>query len=242
MNRIVLAAVGVVALGAAHALAADLPRAYTKAPPLAPIYDWSGFYIGGNAGGGWAHDCRDNLSTGAGLGCYSAGGAIGGGQLGYRWQQANWVFGLEGQGDVANISAGTQNLANALNNINTRIDALGLITGQVGYAWNSVLWYVKGGAGVVDQRFDFTSSATGVVTSSTGYQSHWGGAVGTGVEVGLSRDWSVGLEYDHIFSGRRNVSFTNIVPLADAYRSGGDVDLVAVRINYHFGAPIIARF
>src|SRR3979409_869079 len=56
MKKFLLAAVGLVALGMnAPASAADLAaRPYTKAPPpvVAPIYDWSGFYIGANGGGG----------------------------------------------------------------------------------------------------------------------------------------------------------------------------------------------
>src|SRR5580693_3169732 len=64
MRKFLLATVGLVALVgvAAPASAADLAaRPYTKAPPpiVAPIYDWSGFYIGANGGGGWSNKCWD---------------------------------------------------------------------------------------------------------------------------------------------------------------------------------------
>src|ERR1700675_249149 len=63
MKKFLLATVGLVALGvAAPASAADLAaRPYTKAPPpmVAAIYDWSGFYIGANGGGGWSNKCWD---------------------------------------------------------------------------------------------------------------------------------------------------------------------------------------
>src|SRR6266571_6042170 len=96
MKKFLLATVGLVALGmAAPASAADLAaRPYTKAPPpmVAPIYDWTGFYIGANGGWGQAHNCWDFLTvTGAIVrdGCTNASGGVVGGQIGYRWQAAS---------------------------------------------------------------------------------------------------------------------------------------------------------
>jgi outer membrane immunogenic protein len=77
--------------------------------------------------------------------------------------------------------------------------AFSLFTGQIGYAWNNALLYLKGGAAVTDRRFDFISSSTGLVTNSTGFATHWGGAVGAGVEYGFAPNWSAALEYDHLF-------------------------------------------
>ena len=61
MKKIVLAAAGLVALSIAPAFGADLAaRPYTKAPPIvAPIYNWGGFYIGLNGGGGSSQKCWD---------------------------------------------------------------------------------------------------------------------------------------------------------------------------------------
>ena len=114
MKKILLAAIGTVALSlSAPASAADLAaRPYTKAPPpmIAAIYDWSGFYIGINGGGGSSHKCWDNVVLGGGAliggeGCHNATGGTVGGQVGYRWQSASWVFGLEGQGNWATSPA-----------------------------------------------------------------------------------------------------------------------------------------
>ena len=75
MKKLLLGTVGLIALGVAPVSAADLAARpyYTKAPPpmMAPAYDWSGFYIGGNAGYGQGRDCRTNDATGFGLGCYN---------------------------------------------------------------------------------------------------------------------------------------------------------------------------
>src|ERR1700692_4509755 len=102
MKKFLLGTVGLVALGmAAPASAADLAaRPYTKAPPpmVAAIYDWSGFYIGANGGWGSQRNCFTAVSaTGTLLtaeGCHNATGGVAGGQIGYRWQTSQWVFGL----------------------------------------------------------------------------------------------------------------------------------------------------
>src|SRR5690242_2861354 len=97
-KTILVGALASIALGmAAPASAADLAaRPYTKAPApmVAAIYDWSGFYIGINGGGGSARSCWDFVTPVTGTlvadGCHSATGGTVGGQIGYRWQAANW--------------------------------------------------------------------------------------------------------------------------------------------------------
>jgi outer membrane immunogenic protein len=112
MKKFLLGTVGLIAMGmAAPASAADLAaRPYTKAPPapVAVVYDWTGFYIGLNGGGGSAHHCWDFLSDSLGdlpgpEGCHNATGGTAGGQIGYRWETSNWVWGIEGQGNWANF-------------------------------------------------------------------------------------------------------------------------------------------
>jgi outer membrane immunogenic protein len=253
MKKFLLGLVGLAALSAAApASAADLAaRPYTKAPPMvAAIYDWSGFYIGGNGGWGSARDHRFRTDLGLDLGSYRADGAVAGGQVGYRWQTGTWVFGLEAQGDWADLRGSTQNLANPLNQVGSRVDAFGLFTGQIGYAWNNVLLYARGGAAVVDQRFDFIANANGLVSATRDYDTRWGATVGAGIEVGFAPNWSIAFQYDHIFLERHDVAFTVTglgagvagTPVAGAYRSGGDLDLATVRINYRWGGAPIARY
>jgi outer membrane immunogenic protein len=258
MNRLLLGAVGTIVV-VSSASAADLAaRPYTKAPPplVAAIYDWSGFYIGANGGWGSSRKCWDMTNNfGVPLtpafpeGCHDATGGVAGGQIGYRWQSAAWVFGLEAQGDWADLRGSNTSLffsGPAVTN-RSKINAFGLFTGQVGYAWNNVLWYVKGGAAVTDDKYDSVVIPTGVVFDSA-KETRWGGTVGAGVEFGFAPNWSVAVEYDHLFMGNRDVGFTTVLAPAGEFsrtdRIRQDVDLITARINYRFGyaAPVTARY
>ena len=120
MKKFLLGTVGLIALGAAApAVAADLPaRTYTKAPAyVAAVYDWSGFYIGANGGWATSRKCWDFSGTTAARfpnvaeGCHDASGGVVGGQIGYNWQSGAWLFGLEAQGDWADLSGSNVSLA-----------------------------------------------------------------------------------------------------------------------------------
>ena len=123
---------------AAPASAADLAaRPYTKAPPPPPapvvaIYDWTGFYIGVDGGWGQARNCWDFITAATIVrdGCRNASGGVVGGQLGYRWQTGSWVWGVEGQGDWADLSASRVSLINPLVSERAKVDGIGLITGD----------------------------------------------------------------------------------------------------------------
>lgn len=243
---------------AASAIAADLPaKPYTKAPPpraaAVLIYDWSGFYLGANAGFAQSRDCWNFVSfAGAprttGEGCLNANGAVAGGQVGYRWQLPSaWVLGLEAQGDWADLH-GSRTATPAFVaapgdlRINSRLRGFGLFTGQVGYAWNNVLLYAKGGAAVVDDRFFQTFAATNALINST-TRTRWGGTVGAGLEYGFAPNWSVGIEYDHLFIGRQSLNFAPALGgVATSNSIRQDVDVVTARINYRFGGPLVAKY
>ena len=179
-------------------------------------------------------------------GCRDASGGFVGGQLGYRWQTGAFVFGVEGQGDWADISASRVSLFNPAFSTNAKIDSFGLITGQIGYAWNAALLYFKGGAAVTGNNFSVLNSVTGANLASFS-STRWGGTVGVGFEYGFTPNWSVGVEYDHLFMGHNNNSFsvTNPIVAGALNRINEDVDLIAIRFNYRFGgygAPIAARY
>ena len=252
MRKFLAAAVSFAAItvAAAPASAADMA---VKAPPPAPlpvIYNWSGFYIGGNGGWGQSRNCWDFLDA-AGVafasGCRERSGGLVGGQIGYRWQASQWVFGLEAQGDWADLSNQRVSLIDASLSTRTKTSAIGLFTGQIGYAWNASLFYVKGGAAVTDNRLSVIDNAFGTELAAQS-ATRWGGVIGVGYEYGFTPNWSVGVEYDHLFMGHRNNSFTVADPRLAAFvndRITQDVDMITLRFNYRFGgygAPIAARY
>ena len=250
MKKLLLGTIGLFALSGS-AMAADLPARTYKAPPVvvAPIYDWTGFYIGANGGWGESRNCWGIVPlAGATIpdGCASRSGGLFGGQLGYRWQSGQFVFGLEGQGDWANLSGSRVSVFNPLFSTGVKVDAVGLITGQIGYAWNASLFYLKGGAATTRNRFDVWTTAGGVNVASAS-SNRWGGTVGVGWEYGFAPNWSAGIEYDHLFMGDSNNSFSVANPLlAGALnRISQDVDMVTLRVNYRFGGytnPVVAKY
>jgi outer membrane immunogenic protein len=254
MKKVWLGASALVAIGmVTPASAADLAaRPYTKAPPMAAIYDWGGFYIGANGGWGSSRNCWDfTTPTGAFVaaeGCHDATGGTAGGQIGYRWQASTWVFGIEAQGNWADFKGSNVSLAFPAFINQTRIDAFGLFTGQVGYAWNNALLYVKGGAAVTSDRYRNFVTATGVQAANTVDDTRWGGVVGVGLEYGFAPNWSAAIEYDHMFMQDKTYTFTNngVAGVAGTLfgtdRISQDVDLVTVRVNYRFGGPLLARY
>jgi outer membrane immunogenic protein len=245
MKKFLFGTIGLVAIGlAAPASAADITtKAPPAPPPPPPIYDWSGFYIGGNGGWAQSHNCWDFVGPDGTLitpgGCLSGSGGVAGGQVGYRWQSNQLVVGLEAQGDWADLNRTQTSLINPLFSTRVKTDAIGLFTGQIGWAWNASLLYVKGGAAVTGNRFDILRSLDGINVVGGG-ETRWGASVGGGWEFGFAPNWSIGVEYDHLFMGQGNNTFSFPVVVnpivADALnRIRQDVDMVTVRINYRIG-------
>ena len=189
MSRFVVAALALSAAGlTTSAGAADLYG--SRAPNTLPqsLYrpdSWAGPYLGANLGYAWGSVANNPTKP---------SGFVGGVQAGYNWQSGSFVFGLEGQGNWADLSG--QNASAVLGVANrTRVDAFGLITGQVGYAWNNALLYVKGGAAVTSNRY--RGIGTGGLAGAEfdgANDTRWGGAVGVGFEYGFAPNWSVGLD------------------------------------------------
>lgn len=222
MKKILLATVALVALGAtAPTLAADLAaRPYTKAPPYvaAPIYNWTGFYIGGHVGG--AFGGSDNALA-PGFSSGNDGRFMGGGQIGYDYQFApNWVMGLEANYSFLDTSSSFSNRG------------LGSVTGRLGYTWGPALLYVKGGYGWADSRF---SNGFGGNGGRDGY------TVGGGLEYMFTQNWSGKIEYQYYNFGDVNVFDAAGLPVG-SFRN--DQHTIKAGLNYRFnwGGPVVARY
>ena len=238
MKKLLLATAAMIAF-AAPALAADLPaRTYTKAPAYtAPeaVYNWTGFYIGGNVGGAFA---GGNSLEGSG------GRFMGGVQGGADYQFAtNWVIGAEAQYDwmTNNNNSGVVFPAGSLATANT--NQLGSVTGRLGYTWGPTLLYAKGGYAFRNNDNIGVSTAAGLPAAFTTSGDHKDGyTVGAGLEYMFAPNWSAKLEYQYYNFG--NTTFTSGPADVIGTRFRDDEHTVKAGINYRFGwgGPVAARY
>ena len=226
MKNFLLGTVALIALGAtAPAMAADMAaRPYTKAPAYvaAPIYNWTGFYIGGHVGGAFA----GNNGFGSNNGRF-----LGGGQIGYDTQfSPNWVLGLEANYSFLDTGSDVNNgVFGAGRPFANR--GLGSVTGRLGYTWGPAMLYVKGGYGWADTR---------LTNGFNGDMGRSGYTVGGGMEYMFTQNWSGKLEYQYFDLGR---SAFNAVGLP-VINGRNEEHTVKAGLNYRFnlGGPVVARY
>ena len=82
----------------------------------------------------------------------------------------------------------------------SKVTGLGLFTGQIGYAWNAALLYLKGGAALTNNSL-LQATTVGGVGLNFATSSRWGGSIGVGFEYGFTPNWTAGIEYDHLMMG-----------------------------------------
>ena len=238
MKKLLLATVALVALGATvPALAADLgtrSAPYTKAPAyMAPIYNWTGFYIGGHIGGAFAGD--DNL------GGSNNGRFLGGVQGGADYQFApSWVAGIEAQYSwLGSNNSGVIFPGGYVYTNNQR--ALGSVTGRVGYTWGAGLLYVKGGYAYSDNNESLALAGLPAAYTFDGSHSN-GYTVGAGLEYMFAPNWSAKVEYQYYdFGNSQFITPAFLVPFG-SFRN--DEHTVKAGVNYRFnwGGPVVARY
>ncbi|HEY2758721.1 MAG TPA: outer membrane protein [Pseudolabrys sp.] len=219
MKRVVLAGASALAIvmmmGAANA--ADLPvrrEMPTKAPLYSAPYNWTGFYLGINAGGSFGRSKWD----GAGTGNIDTSGALVGGTIGYNWQYGQSVFGLEGDADWSSLR-GSSSCFGGVASCETKNDFLATVRGRLGYAFDRFMPFVTGGLAIGNVKADSPFS------SDDNTRAGW--TVGGGLEFALAGPWTAKVEYLYADLGKDS---------CDA--CGGDVDLktnvVRAGLNYRF--------
>jgi outer membrane immunogenic protein len=243
MRRFVVALLGVTALSVA-ANAADLPvRAPFYPAPVAAPFTWTGCYLGGHVGAGWAYTNWTNTADTTAFGDLLPGqgysqtdaGFVGGGQIGCNYQAGEWVYGIEGtfagttiKGDVANTVFGA-----ADDVFTTKINSIATATGRLGYAWNNWLFYGKAGYAGGDVKFS-VADTVGIIGS--GSDSHWhnGWTVGGGVEYALTPNWIVGVEYDYVDLLTKTYNVAGASPGVYNFDVHPQIHEVLARISYKF--------
>jgi outer membrane immunogenic protein len=241
MKKILAALVAVAALtAAAPALGADLGSRsyYNKAPVYAaPLYNWTGFYIGGHLGGAFSGSSDFN---GAVLSDSSAR-LLGGIQAGMDWQFApNWVLGTEGQYSWLAKNNLTATFPGGYVYSNDQ-RGLGSITARLGYTWGLGLVYVKGGYAYSDNSERVTLAGVPTAFLINGNHSH-GWTVGGGVEYMFAPNWAVKGEYMYYDFGSSR--FVSPAPLASFGNFTTDDHTLKLGVNYrfNFASPVVARY
>jgi outer membrane immunogenic protein len=229
MKKLLLSAAACIAF-AAPAFAADVrPRTYAKEPAdRAPeaVYNWTGLYVGGFIGG--ALGGPDSLER-------SNGRFFGGVQVGIDHQFApNWVAGseIEFGGLVGNRGNGVLFPAGTL--VTDKLNALGSLTGRIGYTWGPVLLYGKGGYAFRDNT-DIGASVRGVpVVVATNGRQRSGIAAGGGLEYMFAPNWSAKAEYLYYTFG--DSTFTGGPAAIVGARFRDDEHIVKLGMTYRFGS------
>ena len=211
---ILLVGIALSVVSAEMATAADIP---TKAPAytLASHYDWTGFYAGGEVGGGWTFWQATIPSGSPGFPAgfvenpvYTNGG-LGGAYGGYNYQINNVLVGIDGNYSWANLrgSAIVISMPGILDVVSQRVNRIATATGRLGYTVNN--WMFFGKAGWAWANFSGLGSVTngaGIVTGlNTVLSNRNGWTIGTGVEWGFAARWSAKIEYDYVNFGSAEV-------------------------------------
>jgi len=224
MKRVCTAYLGLaaaLALVAGSAVAADLPPRYVPQPYRAPVYNaaynWSGFYLGINGGGGWGSSQWDGVNK------FDISGGLIGGTIGYNWQFGGVVLGVEGDIDWSGIKGTTTTLCAP--GCITRNHWLSTVRGRAGYAIDRWLPYITGGLAVGDISATVAGLPGGSITTA-------GWTLGAGLEVGVIGNVSVKAEYLYVGLGNFNCG------LNCGLLAGGNVsfnaNVVRAGLNVHF--------
>jgi outer membrane immunogenic protein len=249
MKRILAAALLCgVAVAAGQAFAADLPPAPAPMPrapaayvPVAAPFSWTGFYIGGNIGAGFNHGTITD-GTGFNWGLNNNATFAGGGQVGGNYQFNSFVVGVEGDFDWFannnNSGGGVTTPAGARLQGSSNGRWLTTLTGRLGYAFDRVLVYGKGGgAWVGSNNLTLLNVPTGATVSFGNSNTNTGWVAGAGVEWAFYNNWTAKIEYDYV--GLSSYSFTvpagfPVLPGDTFATSSRNVQMVTLGINYLF--------
>jgi outer membrane immunogenic protein len=234
MKKLIVAAAGLLALSVATASAADLgPRLVTKAPPMASVWNWTGFYIGANGGYAWASSTHLD-ALGRTSGTFNQNGGMIGGTVGYNYQVGGAVLGVETDLDWARINGSA---ACPFGTCFTNMESFGTFRGRLGYAAGMWMPYITGGLAYADIKV----GQSGVVTTNDQWRAGW--TVGAGIEAMFAPNWSAKVEYLFADFGNSGGGSYTVPPAVGVTASERNVNVIRAGINYHFGeGPVVARY
>ncbi len=222
MKRSLIAGLGLLTLiAAAPASAADLPRQSPyRGPAMVSGFNWTGAYLGLHAGYGW----------GGSNGIDMRGGFVGG-QIGYNWQGMGspWVLGVEVDSAWANMGqTSTATGGGVAVSVKSEANYIGSARARIGYTWDRTMLYATGGLAWASNKIDVNATSGGFTAGISDRQTHFGGAIGAGIEHAFAPNWSGKLEYLYTGYGSKTY-FSSLGGIsADA-----NSHTLKVGLNYH---------
>jgi opacity protein-like surface antigen len=242
MKKLLLVSAALVAFAGGPALAADLGTAPLFVPAPQPLYDWTGFYVGGHASYSWTHSSGQTMNTANGQlfapSSNDTSAAHYGGQFGYDYMTASRVV----LGVVAEFTSGrdvTTTTANRFETQQNESDTVvnGTVRGRLGYAFDRLLLYGTAGWGwnIASATRTQISGTVGnatpgtVETASTGHDNGW--MVGAGIDYAFARNWDVFAEYKYAGVPDNTVTF----PIAQRSTNvSSTTNAIEVGLNWRF--------
>ncbi|MDR3468269.1 MAG: outer membrane beta-barrel protein [Xanthobacteraceae bacterium] len=226
--------VGFASLASAADLAVKAP-AY-KAPVVAPVPSWTGFYLGLQAGYGWESDPTYNYTSTMMMMVdpsvsFGTHGFVGGGTGGYNWQTGAVVLGVEGDISYADVkgSALTANTAPCyIEGCTAKLSWFGTGRVRLGYAAGDFLPYVTGGAAVGEIKGSADLGACRFTTTCGFDDTRWGWTAGGGLEYRFYMNWSAKVEYLYMDLGTPSFNVPNLTSSRFTY------NIVRGGVNLHF--------
>jgi outer membrane immunogenic protein len=228
---LLLGAAFVLMAGAAHA--ADLPRKMPVKAPPAPVWSWTGFYVGAYYGTSLSQSEATTDVVGGSVDLNDTG-LTAGGTLGYNWQfSPTGLVGIEG--DFGWL--GTKRIFNDFDSAQTfgvKSTWYATLRGRLGYVTGPSVLYVTGGAAWVNAEESFGIPAAVSVTKDTGT----GWTAGVGIETKLSRSWTTKTEYLYMDLGSSSVTGATGLPAATLTANyDNQFHVIKTGLNYKFGEP-----
>jgi outer membrane immunogenic protein len=250
---IVSAVVAVSAMfGIGAASAADLPMKALPYIAPAPVFSWTGCYVGVHAGAGVLLD--QGFEQGIITQDRHGVGGLAGGQIGCNYQTGMLVLGIEGEGFWSGMKVTADQFGGI--NGNTLFSTGSIrnkwdydIAGRFGIALDRALIYGK--AGWVFGGFDWNWATVGLNSgfSTQGSATLDGLLIGLGLEYAFTNNWTAKFEYDYLGFDAKNVRFNNFCAFCiptistSTQNVSADKHIFKVGVNYLFNAaPIVARY
>jgi outer membrane immunogenic protein len=207
-----------------------------------PLRNWSGLYIGGNGGSATARNASIvgfATSPVEERSFVSPDGYFGGGQIGYNWQAANWVFGLE-----TDIQLSSQRDDNVCTDgscgkisVDQKMPWFGTVRARLGYSIGSSLFYATGGLAYGDIKTSIAASTVVEVLSHT--RTGW--TAGGGVESPFEffnlfgKNWTAKTEYLYVDLGHTSDSFATPISISPIkFSTHAQEHIFRTGLNYHF--------